>query len=98
MIEKSIGKKKALVDKEILILAVLLLLLPFVLPFKSLPAEILIFALGGVSFNILLGYTGLLSFGQAAFFGSGSYLTGLFLIHFGWNPGLVLILAGVICA
>jgi branched-chain amino acid transport system permease protein len=98
MIEKSIGKKKALVDKEILILSVLLLLLPFVLPFKSLPAEILIFALGGVAFNILLGYTGLLSFGQAAFFGSGSYLTGLFLIHFGWHPGLVLILAGLIGA
>jgi branched-chain amino acid transport system permease protein len=60
-----------------------------------LPAEILIYALGAVSFNILLGYTGLLSFGQAAFFGGGAYLTGLLLIHFGWPPALVLALSGM---
>ncbi len=98
LIEKSLGKKKSLLDREILILAGLLLLLPWVLPFKSLPAEILIYGLGAVSFNILLGYTGLLSFGQAAFFGSGAYLTGLFLIHLGWHPALILILSGVIGA
>lgn len=96
MVERALGKKKALLDREILILAGLLLLLPWVLPFKSLPAEILIYALGAVSFNILLGYTGLLSFGQAAFFGSGAYLTGLFLIHLGWHPVLILILSGII--
>jgi len=98
MIEKSIGKKKPLIDREILILGGLLLLLPFVLPFKSLPAEILIYALGAVSFNILLGYTGLLSFGQAAFFGGGAYLTGILLIHSGWHPAVVLILSGGIGA
>ena len=98
MVERALGKKKALLDREILILAGLLLLLPWVLPFKSLPAEILIYALGAVSFNILLGYTGLLSFGQAAFFGSGAYLTGLFLIHLGWHPVLILILSGIIGA
>ena len=87
MAEEALGKKKPLIDRDILILAGLLLLLPWVLPFKSLPAEILIYALGSVAFNILLGYTGLLSFGQAAFFGGGAYLTGLFLIHFGWHPG-----------
>jgi ABC-type branched-subunit amino acid transport system permease subunit len=97
-IEKALGKKKPLLDREIFILAGLLLLLPWALPFKSLPAEILIYALGAVSFNILLGYTGLLSFGQAAFFGSGAYLTGLFLIHLGWHPALVLILSGIIGA
>lgn len=96
--EKALGKKKSLLDREILILAGLLLLLPWVLPFKSLPAEILIYSLGAVSFNILLGYTGLLSFGQAAFFGSGAYLTGLFLIHLGWHPALILILSGIIGA
>jgi|APFre7841882654_1041346.scaffolds.fasta_scaffold12001_5 branched-chain amino acid transport system permease protein len=98
LIEKSLGKKKSLLDREILILAGLLLLLPWVLPFKSLPAEILIYGLGAVSFNILLGYTGLLSFGQAAFFGSGAYLTGLFLIHWGWHPALILILSGIVGA
>ncbi len=98
LIEKALGKKKSLLDREVFILAGLLLLLPWVLPFKSLSSEILIYSLGAVSFNILLGYTGLLSFGQAAFFGSGAYLTGLFLIHLGWHPALILILSGVIGA
>ncbi len=98
LIEKALGKKKSLLDREVLILGGLLLLLPWVLPFKSLSSEILIYSLGAVSFNILLGYTGLLSFGQAAFFGSGAYLTGLFLIHLGWHPALILILSGVIGA
>ena len=98
MIDKALEKKKPLVDKDILILAGLLLLLPFIIPFKSLPAEILIYALGAVSFNILLGYTGLLSFGQAAFFGGGAYLTGLLLIHFGLHPIITLILSGLIGA
>jgi len=98
MIENAFGKKKALIDKEILILAGLLLLLPLILPYKTLPTEIVIYALGAVSFNILLGYTGLLSFGQAAFFGAGAYLTGILLIHFGWHPALTLALSGVIGA
>jgi len=98
MIENALGKKKGLVDKEILILAGLLLLVPLILPYKTLPTEIVIYALGAVSFNILLGYTGLLSFGQAAFFGAGAYLTGIFLIHFGWHPALTLALSGVIGA
>jgi branched-chain amino acid transport system permease protein len=98
MIENALGKKKALIDKEILILAGLLLLVPLILPYKTLPTEIVIYALGAVSFNILLGYTGLLSFGQAAFFGAGAYLTGIFLIHFGWHPALTLALSGVIGA
>jgi branched-chain amino acid transport system permease protein len=98
MIENALGKKKALVDKEIFILAGLLLLLPLILPYKTLPTEIVIYALGAVSFNILLGYTGLLSFGQAAFFGAGAYLTGVFLIHFGWHPAITLVLSGVIGA
>ena len=98
MIENAFGKKKALIDKEILILAGLLLLVPLILPYKTLPTEIVIYALGAVSFNILLGYTGLLSFGQAAFFGAGAYLTGIFLIHFGWHPALTLALSGVIGA
>ena len=98
MIENALGKKKALIDKEILILAGLLLLVPLILPYKTLPTEIVIYALGAVSFNILLGYTGLLSFGQAAFFGAGAYLTGIFLIHFGWHPALTLALSGIIGA
>ena len=98
MIEAALGKKKPLVDREILVLAVLLIFLPFVLPYKSLTAEILIYALGAVSFNILLGYTGMLSFGQGALFGAGAYMTGLMLIHLGLHPLLALLCACLIGA
>ena len=41
--------------------------------------EVLIYALFGVSLNLLIGYTGLLSLGQNAFFGLGSYAMGVIL-------------------
>jgi branched-chain amino acid transport system permease protein len=93
MVEEGLERHKPLIDREICMLAGLAFLLPFVLPYKSLPAEILIYALGAVSFNILLGYTGMLSFGQGALFGMGAYTTGLLLIHLGWHP-----LATLVCA
>ncbi len=43
--------------------------------------EILILGLLAMSFNLLFGYTGLLSFGQAGFFGAGSYFAVLTLLH-----------------
>ena len=98
MIETALGKKKPLIDREIIALAVILLFLPFVLPYKSLTPEILIYALGAVSFNILLGYTGLLSFGQGALFGAGAYLTGLMLIHLQVHPILALLCSCLIGA
>jgi branched-chain amino acid transport system permease protein len=98
MIAAALGKKQPLVDREIIALAVILLCLPFVLPYKFLTAEILIYALGAVSFNILLGYTGMLSFGQGAFFGVGAYMTGLMLIHIGLHPLLALLCACIIGA
>jgi branched-chain amino acid transport system permease protein len=45
--------------------------------------EIIIFALYAVSYNILLGYAGLLSFGHAMFFGFGAFVTAIALIHMG---------------
>jgi branched-chain amino acid transport system permease protein len=98
MIETALGKKKPLIDREIIALAVILLFLPFVLPYKSLTPEILIYALGAVAFNILLGYTGLLSFGQGALFGAGAYLTGLMLMHLEVHPLLALLCACLIGA
>lgn len=49
--------------------------------------EIIIFALYAVSYNLLLGYAGLLSFGHAMFFGVGSFMTAIVLIHI---PGISL--------
>lgn len=43
--------------------------------------KLALFVLTGLGFNILLGYTGLVSFGHAMFFGLGAYATALFQIH-----------------
>jgi len=55
-----------------------LFFLPFFLP-PAVATEILIYGLFAVAFNILLGYTGMLSFGHAAYFGVGAYTAGLML-------------------
>ena len=60
---------------------------PFILPLNTV-AEMLIFGIIAVSTNIMLGYTGMLSFGQAAYFGIGAYACGLLL-----KAGYPLILA-----
>jgi len=54
---------------------------PFGLPtyWTMILTEVLIMGLLAMSFNLLFGYTGLLSFGQAGFFGVGAYTTALFL-------------------
>ena len=98
MFEAALGRKKPLVDREILILGVLLMLMPMALPYKTLAAEILIYALGAVSFNILLGFTGLLSFAHGALFGTGAYTAGVVLIHLQWNPLVALLCACVMGA
>lgn len=53
-----------------------------------------IMAMYAVSLNLLLGYTGLLSFGHAMFFGMGAYATTLTLTHFEGIPVLPALLAG----
>jgi branched-chain amino acid transport system permease protein len=52
-----------------------LLIAPFVL-YPVLLMKILCFALFACAFNLLIGFTGLLSFGHAAFFGGAAYITG----------------------
>jgi branched-chain amino acid transport system permease protein len=65
--------------------------MPVVLPSRTMATEILIFAMATLACNLLLGYGGLLSFGQAIFFGSGAYLSSLVMIHggFGLLPALL---------
>jgi branched-chain amino acid transport system permease protein len=67
---------------------VLILVSICVLPFIVRPAiatEIWIFAIFGLGLNLLLGYTGLLSFGQSTFFGSAAYVAGWLLKNYGIN-------------
>ena len=71
-----------------------LLVFPFVMPYEALAINILVFGLYAVGFNLLFGYTGLLSFGHAAFLGTGSYLCGIAIVGFGW-PWWAAIAAGV---
>ncbi len=60
-----------------------LLVFPFLMPYETLAINILIFGLYAVGFNLLFGYTGMLSFGHAAFLGVGSYLAGIAVVHAG---------------
>ena len=62
-----------------------LLVFPLLMPYQALAINILVFGLFAVGFNLLFGYTGLLSFGHAAFLGTGSYLTGIAMVHGGWH-------------
>ncbi len=53
--------------------------------------KVLCFALFAASFNLLLGFAGLLSFGHAAFFGGSAYLAGYLCREIGLNPEWMLL-------
>jgi branched-chain amino acid transport system permease protein len=72
------------------------LIAPAVL-YPVLLMKILCFALFACAFNLLIGFTGLLSFGHAAFFGGASYFAGHALKVWGL-PTEIGILIGTVCA
>lgn len=85
------------------VLAVLLVLatFPFILPYEALAANILIFGLFALGFNLVFGFAGVLSFGHAAFFGMGAYGAGVSIVHFSlpWFVSIPIgILAGGVTA
>ncbi len=57
--------------------------LPYGLPifYAFLATDVLVLALFGLSMNLLLGYTGMVSFGHAAYLGVGGYATGLLMLR-----------------
>lgn len=59
------------------------LVFPFLVPYHALATQVLIYGLYALGFNLLYGYTGLLSFGHAAYFGLGAYGTGVALAKLG---------------
>lgn len=84
-----------------LLLAIVLITLALVAPFigsryvtHSLIIA-LIFMLPAHGLNLLVGYTGLLSLAQAAFFGIGAYASGLLAVHFG-TPFIVNFMAAIL--
>jgi len=90
----------SLLRQPVLIIAVALGLLPALVIAAGYTwgtaAEVAIFVLVGLGFNLLLGYTGLLSFGHGLFFGLAAYCTALTQIHWFANSGLVPFVCGVV--
>jgi len=80
-----------------LALLALLLAAPALGLYPVFVMKLLCFALFACAFNLLLGFTGLLSFGHAAFFGSAAYITGWFIKAQHWTPEFGL-LAGTVGA
>jgi branched-chain amino acid transport system permease protein len=77
----------------------LLLTVPFWLPlvggYTAVASRVLVMALAAMGLNLLLGYTGVLSFGHAAYFGLGAYGAGLMLKYVAHST-LLAILAGTL--
>lgn len=80
-----------------LTLLVLAMVAPFIGLYPVFVMKVLCFALFACAFNLLLGFTGLLSFGHAAFFGTAAYITGWFVKSQSWSPETAL-LAGAVGA
>ena len=78
-------------------LYIALVFIALLLPFQDFiylvfAMKVLCFALFACAFNLLLGFTGALSFGHAAFFGTSAYITAYFCKQLGLSPeaGIVL--------
>ena len=67
------------------ILGVLALAAPFLGLYPVFLMKLLCFAMFACAYNLLLGYTKMLSFGHAAYFGSSAYVTGWLVTFHGWN-------------
>ncbi|MFC6993781.1 branched-chain amino acid ABC transporter permease [Haladaptatus sp. GCM10025707] len=88
------------------IASIVLILGAFALPYLPstgqfevfLTAQILAFAIAAIAYNVLLGYTGLLSFGHAAFFGGSAYAVGLVMRYTSINEIFLLIPIGILAA
>jgi branched-chain amino acid transport system permease protein len=84
------------INKLYVILIALALVAPMVI-YPVFLMKVLCFALFACAFNLLLGFVGLLSFGHAAFLGTGGYVTGYLMLQTGITPELG-VLAGTVAA
>jgi branched-chain amino acid transport system permease protein len=82
--------------------AIGLILAPFVLPYLGFAPNtvnrILVWGLFGIGFDILFGYTGLLSFGQSAFYGTGGFFAAYLMTRAGFPYVAPAIIAGTVVA
>ena len=96
----GINRKKSLFFWLVVFLAALFVMVgPYVLDRYTVNILIrsFLYAVAVLTVDVLWGYTGILTFGQSAFFGIGAYAAGLMFTHIGFGPGeaLVAIILGV---
>lgn len=89
--QDKLGRIAWLIGLAILIAA------PFIGLYPIFMMKALCFAIFACAFNLLLGFTGLLSFGHAAYLGAAAYATGWLVRSAGWSPELG-VLAGTLIA
>ncbi|MGA8007246.1 MAG: branched-chain amino acid ABC transporter permease, partial [Burkholderiales bacterium] len=82
--------------------AIALLAAPFVLPYLGAAPDtvnrILVWGMFGIGFDILFGYTGLLSFGQSALYGTGGMVSAYLLTQAGFPHVVTALLLGMVAA
>jgi branched-chain amino acid transport system permease protein len=61
--------------------------------YQTFLTELMVWVLFAISFDLIFGYTGLLSFGQALFFGLGGYAVAISILRFGLSTGTSLLLS-----
>jgi branched-chain amino acid transport system permease protein len=76
----------------------LLIAAPFIGLYPIFVMNALCFAIFACAFNLLLGFTGLLSFGHAAYLAAAAYTTGWLVRSAGWSPELGLLGGTVVAA
>lgn len=91
------NRLRQLSSHPLVVLTIAFLVLPFLTSALGstigLATEIAIYTLYGIAFNLLLGYTGLVSFGSSLFFGTGTYVAAIAALHLTQNVFL-----GLVCA
>jgi branched-chain amino acid transport system permease protein len=93
------SKRPVLVE---VVTAAALIAVPFVFPYLDAAPNtvnrILVWGLFGIGFDILFGYTGLLSFGQSAFYGTGGFIAAYLLTRAGFPHVVTALVIGMVAA
>ena len=91
------GSKIGVAQVGYVLFALIAVAVPFIGLYPVFVMKLLCFAIFACAFNLLLGFTGLLSFGHAAFLGSAAYATGWFVRTLNVTPE-VGVIAGMLVA
>ena len=94
MKSKTLVQRIAPVGYGLLLLG--LIVAPFLGAYPVFVMKLMCFALFASAFNLLLGYTGLLSFGHAAFLGGAAYVAGYTIKAWGFTPEVGMLLGTVV--